>query len=704
MGDAETTSQRQQSPDTGTKGNITLLDIANWLQLTPDSLIESGFKHPSFHALEERGRFDRPWTHSFGDDAAGTVPKDDAESQTSMIAHRGSNLDKATGTQYADELLCDITPYNEENMVLLPRAGSQFGSPLEAAQGPKKPTKWGSVLPWRLERDEPNVLQPGDSWRHCRNGSEPPENAPSLTADRSSKDTQSSTGSESSQSDSNPNHPVHSVELSDDTKEHDRGQPILHSEAVISTNLYCDPTGFGSWSDQEGGSTSAEPDDQMDIDDESPAVQSVGTPYGTDDTDSGDAESFWMSDYSERTLDLEEQQPSLYRYRWSISSFLIQQYSEGVRKRTHSSAGTTSGPCKTGSGDPVEGGQDASGNGSKKRKRDDKEDDSPNDDSRCSPGTAPKSRVIQRRRLLLACPFCKKDPQRHRACYRKILTKISYVKQHLSRFHRLPIYCSVCYATFDSEDIRDDHARSRSCDEQPKIAWEGVSEVQKKELQKRVSPKMSEEDQWYMIFEVLFPGEPRPRSAYVDTDLAEDLRAFRDFAMNHGPRIIGERLRWEGYSFDQESNYQGLGAFHDTVIADGIQAIFERWQESEIRTAVSDSMIPLDGDAEDGVQSHSGGSSSKTLVQCPAADTSPVPFAEEIWSNAPTISQQSQWPLTTTHRDNEITIKPVGTWSAPHHAATEDFTALETQPEMGEYFEMASYLNNDVPADQAFAQ
>jgi hypothetical protein len=55
----------------------------------------------------------------------------------------------------------------------------------------------------------------------------------------------------------------------------------------------------------------------------------------------------------------------------------------------------------------------------------------------------------------------------------------------------------------------DQHIRDRSCETLPPRQWYGIGEVQKQQLERRVSAKTKEENR-YIIYEILFPGAPRP--------------------------------------------------------------------------------------------------------------------------------------------------------------------------------------------------
>jgi hypothetical protein len=64
------------------------------------------------------------------------------------------------------------------------------------------------------------------------------------------------------------------------------------------------------------------------------------------------------------------------------------------------------------------------------------------------------------------------------------------------------------------------------------MSW--LSESQKEDLKKR--SRGTTESQWYTIWDVVFPGQPRPLSPYIDESLSEDFSSFLEFFHNtdHG--------------------------------------------------------------------------------------------------------------------------------------------------------------------------
>lgn len=182
-----------------------------------------------------------------------------------------------------------------------------------------------------------------------------------------------------------------------------------------------------------------------------------------------------------------------------------------------------------------------------------------------------KSSHSRNRERLFACPFCKKDSLRYRRCYSVRLTKISYVKQHISHNHPFPTYCSNCMETFNTPQDRDDHSRAFNCQQRPLVQWEGVTEEHRRQMRRRPPAGMSEEEQWFRIFRMLFPEAPLPPSPYLDVDLSEQLFAFLDFANAHGSRIVMERLG------PQAEELPELGSLIERVVTEGNTAIAQQF-------------------------------------------------------------------------------------------------------------------------------
>ncbi|KAK8024645.1 hypothetical protein PG993_012711 [Apiospora rasikravindrae] len=119
---------------------------------------------------------------------------------------------------------------------------------------------------------------------------------------------------------------------------------------------------------------------------------------------------------------------------------------------------------------------------------------------------------------LFACPFLKRYPLRHRDCSKYTFKRVRDVKQHLNRNHRTPeFYCARCWNVFLSAKDRDEHARDAKCQvvqQTNRQFFEGVREEQKERLMQNKGHNKSHEEQWFLIWDIVFPGIRRPSSVY----------------------------------------------------------------------------------------------------------------------------------------------------------------------------------------------
>lgn len=146
---------------------------------------------------------------------------------------------------------------------------------------------------------------------------------------------------------------------------------------------------------------------------------------------------------------------------------------------------------------------------------------------------------------LLACPYFKKDSRHHRACCGFGGKKLSYVKSHIYKKHAIAIYCPVCQQPFESVQSRDDHNRARTCERvESARAPDGITSEQRNWLHQRGPRELNEVEQWFRIFEFLFPGYQKPHSPYNDTEFSEDLQDFRDYiSQDTAQDVLLERVR-----------------------------------------------------------------------------------------------------------------------------------------------------------------
>ncbi|KAI0414737.1 hypothetical protein F5X98DRAFT_389623 [Xylaria grammica] len=138
---------------------------------------------------------------------------------------------------------------------------------------------------------------------------------------------------------------------------------------------------------------------------------------------------------------------------------------------------------------------------------------------------------------LLACPFLLKSHKNHSQCAKYRLRRIQDVKQHLRRHHLRPPYCPTCNGTFKNEEERDCHVRKRECEARTPVEPDGISEDQQNILKRRRNSKDSLEEQWYFIWETVFPNTTRPDSVYLNPDTL-----LRQYFRTEGVSIIDNFL------------------------------------------------------------------------------------------------------------------------------------------------------------------
>ncbi|KAK8067424.1 hypothetical protein PG996_006536 [Apiospora saccharicola] len=130
--------------------------------------------------------------------------------------------------------------------------------------------------------------------------------------------------------------------------------------------------------------------------------------------------------------------------------------------------------------------------------------------------------------------------------------RIGDVRQHLYRKHRQPIHCPICGHTFLTEQDSAAHITQDSCTEVAfnlagvtRDQWGAICECA------QAAPHTingRDVERWFAIWEILFPGEPRPPSPFVDVSIfmmrfRDDLQRF--FGQGRGWDVILEQIPLE---------------------------------------------------------------------------------------------------------------------------------------------------------------
>lgn len=239
--------------------------------------------------------------------------------------------------------------------------------------------------------------------------------------------------------------------------------------------------------------------------------------------------------------------------------------------------------------------------------------------------------------LSLACPYYKRDRFRHSKCLFFDLTKISYVKQHLRRHHMQPHYCPLCGQSFNKLEDQRAHIRLLQCARRDFEEPDGINEDQSKKLESRVNRKWSLEQQWFSIWDIVFPGVERPQSPYTEGPIHEILSSLRQFLRERGPEIVVENLRSrEELPYDIANEERDLDAL--------------------LRTTEYRLMNRLIDDFSDSYSNDSNGSQGNVSSNPERLDPLPINISSE--HSAPTVSQPGllEQPSNTMAADTTIAV------------------------------------------------
>ncbi|KAI1742155.1 hypothetical protein F4680DRAFT_446226 [Xylaria scruposa] len=225
-----------------------------------------------------------------------------------------------------------------------------------------------------------------------------------------------------------------------------------------------------------------------------------------------------------------------------------------------------------------------------KRKRQDLPQNSGNGEGEGEEEELPPTKRVKQLKedALLACPFAKWKPLSYQSCYKYIMKDIRRVKQHLRRNHKRPLHCPTCWETFKVEENFYSHIEGRSCLPQPKRELEGVTSTQQEHLDRKVDRKLSRSDQWYSIFSILFPDSPRPRSAYLESDLSSELLDFQKFMATDGLEIVEQTVH-EQIPASLIPQTEEIVTFSHVLFQQAIPEILKKYEATRPHNGSSDS-------------------------------------------------------------------------------------------------------------------
>ncbi|KAI0123322.1 hypothetical protein BJ170DRAFT_697815 [Xylariales sp. AK1849] len=225
-----------------------------------------------------------------------------------------------------------------------------------------------------------------------------------------------------------------------------------------------------------------------------------------------------------------------------------------------------------------------------------------------------------------------------------------------------------------------DSDRYRTC-------W--ITTAQSRALTRKSKRNITEEQQWFAVWDIVFPGVERPGSAYVDSELSEEMSSFQEYWENRGHNILMEQVNSSGmWSLSpEERDVQGR-----QILTRGLTLISEQWATS--RRAVTTVQPHLLSSSIGIAGTHSALSPS---LPTPGTSVRSSRHGSHI-AATPSQQQQSQQqvPLLTATSSEEIN----------HHCSQATNMAIASQPqgELPGAFFAAQYGIAPYPAGNDFPE
>lgn len=184
----------------------------------------------------------------------------------------------------------------------------------------------------------------------------------------------------------------------------------------------------------------------------------------------------------------------------------------------------------------------------------------------------------------LACPYFKKDLHAYHVCISYQLKRIKDVRQHIIRKHSFPdFYCGSCNGTYQTaNDFEGHQSYCRSTQRNnlgPNI--NAITGYQRCQLTTCKNGRRSIEQQWYDIWDIIFPGEARPRSVYVGSYLEEIMPMLRVFWNDKQSDIISSVVR-----------NRDVNGLNDRDVGTVMQSVFDRFEQEMASTSPIPMAVP----------------------------------------------------------------------------------------------------------------
>jgi len=143
-----------------------------------------------------------------------------------------------------------------------------------------------------------------------------------------------------------------------------------------------------------------------------------------------------------------------------------------------------------------------------------------------------------------ACPFYQHNQWKYYGCVGLVFS-MSRLKEHIFRRHMLQ--CRRCRTIFDECAYPNGHLKCCTCGSVPVEPVEGITKQQYERLLQSTGRgiKISEAQQWKMIYQICFPNDLATPSPYMDFDFGgmKKVAKFTEYLQSQLPRRIYENIK-----------------------------------------------------------------------------------------------------------------------------------------------------------------
>ncbi|KAK4445453.1 hypothetical protein QBC34DRAFT_441675 [Podospora aff. communis PSN243] len=134
---------------------------------------------------------------------------------------------------------------------------------------------------------------------------------------------------------------------------------------------------------------------------------------------------------------------------------------------------------------------------------------------------------VQSKMPTLACPFYRFDPHIHHNCQTFTLRRVKDIKQHIQRKHTAEsgdaeFCCELCLSIFNPEE-RQHGTNNLPNQDESHPPWHAhlhqrvITSEQEEKLKNYLGRGKPIQEQWYDMWDILFPGWHRPRAIHLDS-------------------------------------------------------------------------------------------------------------------------------------------------------------------------------------------